>query len=258
MKITIKQLTVAGVLGALMVVMYFVGISMIPVPNITGAMTIMHIPVIVGAIVGGPVVGLLLGIIFAVVVQIMFGGGFPWFVLMPARLLIGPVAWWVYASVRKAFSKQGDMKPTAAILISLFVLCAVLGIGFYLMSIVQQPLTELSQDAAKAFSDYRFTANIFVVLAAIGLGLATYFSIIRAKVESSSVSLSAIAGTLTNTIGTLGLAVLFTDAFGSTIPQRLVGAGIIAITNSPLEIIIAVVTCAAIVPPLLKVVGKEA
>lgn len=257
MKITIKQLTVAGVLGALMVVMYFVGISMIPVPNITGAMTIMHIPVIVGAIVGGPVVGLLLGIIFAVIAQIMFGS-WPWFVLMPARLLIGPVAWWVYASVRKAFSKQGEMKPTAAILISLFVLCAVLGIGFYLMSIVQQPLAELSQDATKAFSDYRFTANIFVVLAAIGLGLATYFSIIRAKVESSSVSLSAIAGTLTNTIGTLGLAVLFTDAFGSTIPQRLVGAGIIAITNSPLEIIIAVVTCAAIVPPLLKVVGKEA
>lgn len=243
MKITIKQLTVAGVLGALMVVMYFVGISMIPVPNITGAMTIMHIPVIVGAIVGGPVVGLLLGIIFAVVVQIMFGGGFPWFVLMPARLLIGPVAWWVYASIRKAFSRQGEMKLTAAILISFFVSLVALTVWF---------------TAAKGFNGNETTANIIAIFIGVGLGFLTCFLLIRSRVEGSSVSLSAIAGTLTNTVGTLGLAVLLTDSFGSTMPQRLVNAGLAAATNSPLEIIVAVVICAAVVPPLLKVVGKEA
>ncbi|HOU08914.1 MAG TPA: ECF transporter S component [Caldisericia bacterium] len=243
MKITIKQLTVAGVLGALMVVMYFVGISMIPVPNISGAMTIMQIPVIIGAIVGGPVVGLLLGVIFAVIAQIMFGSAWPWFVLIPARLLVGPVAWWVYASVKKAFSRQGEIKPVAAILISVFVSLVALGVWF---------------TTAQGFTGNETTANIIAAFIGVGLGFLTYFLLIRSRVEGSSVSLSAIAGTLTNTIGTLGLAVFLTNTLGETIPKRLVVAGTVAVTNGLLEVIIAVVVCAAVVPPLLKVVGKEA
>lgn len=60
----VRQITVIGVLSAVSVVLGLTGYGFIPLP--IAKATIMHIPVIVGAIIEGPVVGLMIGLIFGV------------------------------------------------------------------------------------------------------------------------------------------------------------------------------------------------
>lgn len=180
MKVSIRQLTVAGVLGALMIVMGLVGTGLIPVPNLAGAMTLMHIPIIIGAVVAGPVVGFLLGIIFAVFVSIQFGTVFPLYVLIPGRLLIGPFAFWTDYCLCKMFKNKG--------------------------------------------------------IAAWSVGATA----------------AAIVGTLTNTVFTLGLGVVFETALGKTIEARFASAIAIFSTNGIIELVIAVV----IIVPTVVILKK--
>ena len=49
-----------------------VGFGFIPVPNASGAGTVLHIPTILGAIIGGPIVGMICGAIFGVMALIAF------------------------------------------------------------------------------------------------------------------------------------------------------------------------------------------
>ena len=57
-----RQIAVVGMLSAVSIVLGLTGYGFIPLP--TAKATIMHIPVIIGAIVEGPVVGLMIGLIF--------------------------------------------------------------------------------------------------------------------------------------------------------------------------------------------------
>jgi len=59
-----RQLTIVGMLSAISIILGLTGYGFIPLP--TAKATIMHIPVIIGAIVEGPVVGMLIGLIFGV------------------------------------------------------------------------------------------------------------------------------------------------------------------------------------------------
>jgi len=62
---SIRKIAVAGMMGALSIVMGIVpGLGFIPVPTVAGKATIMHLPVIIAAIAEGPVVGLMVGLIF--------------------------------------------------------------------------------------------------------------------------------------------------------------------------------------------------
>ncbi len=301
MKISTRQLTIAGVLGALMIVIGVVGIWAIPVPNLSGAMTIMHIPIIIGAILCGPTVGFLLSIIFAVFVQISFGSAFPWYVLIPGRLFIGPLAWLAYAGVRRAFQRQGEIRPAVAAIMSLLVAGGIFAIGYFSLlpnqnlnswaTVHQTALKgeseailakyntkkageitsqedkikyeELKQEAGMYeatvgnFRDVRFIGIAFSIFAAIGFGSLTWFGLLKTKAEAASISLSAVTGTLTNSVLTLGLGVVFPTILGETIANRFkVALGVLA-TNSLLEVVLAVLVCLAIVPTLLKVLNKE-
>ncbi|MCL4505390.1 MAG: ECF transporter S component [Chloroflexi bacterium] len=73
-------------------------IGFIRLPNISGAATILHIPVIIGAVVGGPVVGMLSGFIFGISSILndttgLFGN--PIISVLP-RVLIGLTSWLAY------------------------------------------------------------------------------------------------------------------------------------------------------------------
>ena len=57
LQVSTRDLAVAGVFGALAIVLSFTPLGLIPVPNISGAATSLHLPAIVAGIVGGPVVG---------------------------------------------------------------------------------------------------------------------------------------------------------------------------------------------------------
>ena len=105
------DLAVAGIFGALAIVLSFTPLGLIPVPNPTGAATSLHLPAIVAGILSGPVVGGLVGLVLAVSSWIRYGGDFVAFAggsvvvgLMAAflpRILIGVVAYYVYRLLRR-------------------------------------------------------------------------------------------------------------------------------------------------------------
>lgn len=96
-----RKIVVTGILGAISI---FLGLTRWGfLPWFSGAsLTIMHIPVIIGAVLEGPTVGLAIGLIFGVfsTIQAAVAPNGPtdiWFTnpvlsVFP-RLFIGPIAW---------------------------------------------------------------------------------------------------------------------------------------------------------------------
>ena len=98
------RIVVAGVLAAITIVMGIVpGIGFIPVPNVTASATIEHVPTILGGVIGGPIVGMITGLVFGLVS--FFRSTTPLFkdplVAIVPRILIGLVAWLVYAGLKR-------------------------------------------------------------------------------------------------------------------------------------------------------------
>lgn len=98
MRLSIRQIVVSGILAALTIVMGATGIGFIPVPTPAGAATLMHLPVILAGILEGPLVGSLTGLIFGLFTLQFLADPL---VVIPARLLIGVVAYYVYMLTRK-------------------------------------------------------------------------------------------------------------------------------------------------------------
>ena len=98
-----RRIVVAGVLGAIAIVLGVTQWGFIPVPNVSGRATIMHIPAIIGAVLEGPVVGILAGGIFGVFSMLQDTTGLftnPLISVVP-RLLIGLMAWLAFRSLSK-------------------------------------------------------------------------------------------------------------------------------------------------------------
>jgi uncharacterized membrane protein len=110
-RLSTYQLTVAGVFGALAIVLSFTPLGLIPVPNPTGAATSLHLPAIIAGILAGPVVGALVGLVLAIsswarfsATFLTFAGGNVFVALLAAflpRVLIGVVAYYVYRTLRR-------------------------------------------------------------------------------------------------------------------------------------------------------------
>jgi len=62
-RFTVRKIAITGVLSALSVVFNFT-VGFITIPGLPVQITLMHIPVIVGAILEGPVAGAFIGLIF--------------------------------------------------------------------------------------------------------------------------------------------------------------------------------------------------
>jgi len=99
----VRQIVIAGILGGIAIFLGATQLGFIPVPNVSGRATILHIPAIVGGALEGPVVGALAGLIFGV---------FSWLdpvvpplrnplVSILPRIPIGIVAWLVFVSLRR-------------------------------------------------------------------------------------------------------------------------------------------------------------
>ena len=109
MSTTTRRVVIAGVMGAISI---FLGASHLGfIPWLAGAaLTIMHVPVIIGAILEGPWVGVAIGFIFGAF-SLLQGAIAPtgpsdvWFtnplISIVPRLFIGPVAWLVYKGLHK-------------------------------------------------------------------------------------------------------------------------------------------------------------
>lgn len=128
----VRQIVVAGILGGIAILLGATRIGFIPVPNLSGNATIMHVPAILGGALEGPVVGLLAGGIF---------GFYSWLyaevplfkdpiIAVGPRLLIGVVAWAVFVLLRRV---NLDLASAAAgVFGSLTNTVGVLGLGVLL------------------------------------------------------------------------------------------------------------------------------
>lgn len=107
-KVSVKTMTTVGLLAAISIVLGMTPLGFIQLPMIKA--TIMHIPVIIGAILAGPVAGAIIGLIFGLT-SMMQNIIVPTSILSPAfmnplvsvlpRILIGITAYYSYAAVKK-------------------------------------------------------------------------------------------------------------------------------------------------------------
>jgi uncharacterized membrane protein len=61
-----RKIVIAGVLGAIAILLGWTRLGFIPVPNLAGNATIMHVPAIIGGVMEGWIVGGLVGLIFGI------------------------------------------------------------------------------------------------------------------------------------------------------------------------------------------------
>lgn len=66
MQINVRQVILAGILGTIAIMLEMSKIGYIPISAINSNATIMHVPIIIGAILYGPIVGTLTGLIFGI------------------------------------------------------------------------------------------------------------------------------------------------------------------------------------------------
>lgn len=116
-KFNVRKIAVTGVLSALSIALNFTPLGYIYIPGLAVQITLMHIPVIVGAILEGPVAGAFIGLVFGLSsfytaavspMPIAFAFLNPLVSILP-RILIGVVAYYVY----HAMDKISDNKRTS-------------------------------------------------------------------------------------------------------------------------------------------------
>ena len=104
--LSVRRIVISGILAAIAILLGVTRLGFIPVPNISGNATIMHVPVIIGAVMEGPIVGLLVGGIFGIFSFLQ--ATVPIFkdplVSVLPRLFIGVTAYYSYA----AFKNQNE------------------------------------------------------------------------------------------------------------------------------------------------------
>lgn len=179
-----RQLTVVGMLSAVCIILGATGYGFIPLPM--AKITIMHIPVIIGAILEGPKVGALIGL--------MFG-------------------------------------------------C---------FSIIQNIISP-------NLLSFAFINPLVSVLPRVLIGITSYYTykLIKGKNESLAVGAAAAVGSLTNTVGVLGMIyLLFVDRYAAAknLPIDKAAKAIfgVAYTNGILEAIAAVLITTAVVSAIKK------
>lgn len=120
MNTSTRKIAVAGMLGAMAVVLAASPIGIIRVPPV--AATTMHIPAILGGLLEGPAVGAGVGLIFGIYSFLTSG---PWFadplVSILPRLLIGPSAYVVFRFTRSPLwaAVVGTLVNTCGVLVML-------------------------------------------------------------------------------------------------------------------------------------------
>jgi uncharacterized membrane protein len=111
LRLSTFDLAIAGIFGALAIVLAFTPLGLIPVPNPTEAATTLHLPAIIAGILSGPIVGGLVGLVLAISSWYLYGATFITFAdgnllvaLLAAflpRILIGILAYYAYRPLRR-------------------------------------------------------------------------------------------------------------------------------------------------------------
>lgn len=132
----LRKMVIVGMLSGISIFMGLTGLGFIPLPFMKA--TIMHIPVIIGAIIEGPVVGALVGMVFGLFSMYQaFTAPAPTsfifynpIVAIVPRVLIGIVAYYVYRALKNKFKKESIPIGIAAVLATITNTIGVLGFTY--------------------------------------------------------------------------------------------------------------------------------
>lgn len=186
-RLNVRKMTVIGVLSAISIMM-----SMLPfigyIPIGPTRATIMHIPVIIGAIIEGPVVGGAIGLIFGLtslwnamtqptITSIFFLN--PLVSILP-RVLIGVVAYYVYQGIYKISKKVYAAGFMAGLIGSLANTVGVLGMIYVLYADkYMERIGQAGADAGKWLFTLAATNGVPEALVAALIVSAVSVSLIR-------------------------------------------------------------------------------
>lgn len=131
---TTNRIALIGMLAALIVVLGLSGLGIIEIPGLAIRVTILHIPVIIGAIIAGPVVGGMVGLLFglwSIIDKIMRPTVTGFVFLNPVvsvlpRVLLGIVAYYIYIWLKKVLPK-GIAVSVTSLIATFFHTASVLG-----------------------------------------------------------------------------------------------------------------------------------
>jgi uncharacterized membrane protein len=227
MQTNTRDIAIAGVLSAISVLLAVTRLGFIPFIAGT-AITVMHVPVVIGAIVSGPGVATLIGLVFGVSSMILAsvaptGPGDVFFtdpiVSVIPRLLIGVAAWGAYRLAQTAGRRW------SLALSGLLLGATVLGVARTI-----------------ATANIPAAAILGVLAGVLGLGLviAALYRAARMHPEELSLTLAAVVGTLTNTVLVLSALVVRGYIPGSV-------AWTVGTANGPPEMVAAAVITVAVV-----------
>ena len=227
MNLTTRNIAIAGVLSAVAVLLAVTRLGFIPF--VAGvSITVMHVPVIIGAVVAGPGVGTLIGLIFGLSSMILAsvapsGPGDAFFtdplVSVVPRLFIGLAAWGAYRLTQRA-----GLRPT--------LVASGLILGTVALAVAYKVGT--------ANFDLAPAAGLASGALGLGLAIALLYRASRAHPEELALSLAAVVGTLTNTVLVLSALVL-----RGYIPAEV--AWTVGVSNSPPEMAAAALITVAVV-----------
>lgn len=148
-----RRLVLIGALGGISIFLGISGLGLIRLPIFN--LTIMHIPVIIGALLEGPVVGIAVGLIFGLfsMYQNFTAPGLTSFIfwnpivaLIP-RILIGIVAYYSFKVLKSKVKSTGICTGIASILATLTNTIGVLGLTYILYLDKYAQAREISRDA---------------------------------------------------------------------------------------------------------------
>lgn len=241
--LNVRKMAVIGILGSISIVLGMTPLGFIPVGPTKA--TIMHIPVIIGAILEGPAVGATVGLIFgffsifqAVTMPTPVSFVFlnPLVSVVP-RVLIGITSYYVY----KALNGLGNKRTLWLLNLLWLAIMGYLCYGIY---------GSLKADQ----SIWLVVMNI--VLAGLTAVMA-YLTNSKLKSKALDIVIATVVGTLTNTGLVLGMIyIVYAESFVKALGQSaetarkvIVGIGI---ANGIPEIIIAILIVTSVISALKK------
>jgi len=239
----VRKLTVIGVLGAISVVLGMTPLGFIPIGPTRA--TVMHIPVIIGAIVEGPIVGALVGLIFGLFsiyqaitapTPVSFVFLNPLVSVLP-RVLIGITSYYTY----KALSGLGQKNTFRLLNLVWVVITAYLAYGIY-------------QNIVAFTSIWPVIINVVLLLIVYGM---IYYTAKKLKTKALDVIIATVVGTMTNTVGVLTMIYIFfgerfVEALGQSKEFAFKVIVAIGVTNGIPESIIAIIIVTSVVVALKR------
>lgn len=239
--LSIRKMTIVGVLGGISIVLGMTPLGFIPVGPTRA--TIMHIPVIIGAIMEGPIVGGMIGLIFGLFsifqavttpTPISFVFLNPIVSILP-RILIGITTYYVY----RLLQGMKDRKTFGILNFILGIIVIYLSYGIY-------------NNIKSSGEIWHIFMNLILIALTLGIGI---YGHKRLKNKSIDVIIATAVGTLTNTVGVLlSIYLLYAEQFVKKLGQdpdmaRKIVLGI-GIANGIPEMIIAIIVVGNVVAVL--------